>query len=379
MRPNPFSVGALRPANYMFGRDEQINNIQRVVHEVENGHKPAPLCFSGAPGAGKTSMLKYAQKALQQKNWLCGYSEASPDTSAAIDDFLGDVSRALPKGRVAEKFSSRLTEINVSAAGVGAGIKLGDAAERTTYARVRELFTILGDVAKKSGVGVALLLDEAQVLPRRYLKLLFRTIGSLDDSPVCLIAAGLPAVSGIIYGVGDDDEISGQLVLFPPDLSPLSQTDSRRALATPIRAAGGFIWERQVDYMASFAEGHPLTLRMLGREAWELADRDSANTSPLPIEAVHVEKAIAATHRQLRIAYYDPMWRKSNEAQRKVMISLASAQREGKGFDFYTIANSSTGDSLFELFDRGVISNEDRDELKFTIPGFGKYVLDMGR
>ena len=347
-----------------------------MAYDIESGQKPPPLCFSGIPGAGKTSLLKYAQNVLCKRNWLCGYGEASPDTSGAIDDFLEDMRRALPRGRIADRFASRLTEISVSAAGLGAGIKLGAVSERTAYARVREIFTILGDIAKKSAVGVALLLDEAQVLPRGDLKLLFRAIGSLDDYPVSLIVAGLPSISGIIFGVGDHDETTGPIVLFPPGLSPLSHRDSCRALTIPIRDGGGNIREKEIDYMATLAEGHPLTLRMLGGAAWEFADRDATDASPLLIQAHHVRNAVHATHRQLRLAYYEPMWRRSTDAQRKVMIALASVQRRGE-CSFAAVINSvpDADDSLFELFDRGVISSEDRDRLRFSIPGFGQYVL----
>ena len=40
---------------------------------------------------------------LQQQGWLCGYSEASPDASTAIADFLTDARQALPSGGAGAK------------------------------------------------------------------------------------------------------------------------------------------------------------------------------------------------------------------------------------------------------------------------------------
>jgi hypothetical protein len=177
---------------------------------------PTRLCFLGPPGAGKTSILKYAQDTLRDKNWLCGYSQASPDASTAIDEFLEDARQVLPRGGVGQKFLSRLTEISVSFGGIGAGVKVAESRERPTYARVREMFQTLGDVAKKTNTGVALLIDEAQALPDRDLDLLVRVLDNLYSYPVAVILAGLPGIPAKL----SKDETTGADTLIVPSPSP---------------------------------------------------------------------------------------------------------------------------------------------------------------
>jgi hypothetical protein len=382
MHPNPFSVGTTRPANYMFGRGGQLRAIERWAYEIQNERHPDPICFCGATGTGKTSLLKYAQDTLREKGWLCGYSEASPDASSAIDDFLDDVRRELPRGRIPEKFISRISELSVSAVGLSAGIKIGDVGQRTAYARVREIFSILGEIAKKTGTGVALLIDEAQVLPQHDLRLLFRAIESLHGYPVSLIVAGLPGVAGNISGVDDKRELSGPSVLFPPHLSPLSLSESSEALYVPVEDQGGIIEGLAAIAMTGFAEGHPLTLRKVGGSAWEFADQDADDSSPVTIKEKHANRAIREVGRQLKLAYHEPMWQRSTDAQRKVMIALATSSAldiMGQRSDISNVTRNAH-DVLYELFCRGVVYEDGDDRgIDFTIPGFYAYVQSKAR
>jgi hypothetical protein len=265
MHPNPFSIGSLRPTHYMFGRSRQMKGIERWAIDIESGHQPDPLCFIGPPGSGKTSLLKQAREVLRARNWLCGYSEASPDTSSAVEDFLEDVRRTLPAGRISERFLSRLTEISVSAAGIGAGIKLGASGQRTTYARLYDFFSIIGEIAKKSGIGVALLIDEAQALPESDLRLLYRSVRNLEEYPVSIITAGLPTLLMNVVESDSGRATNEKLHFFL--VPPLTPRQSLQVLSTQIGDARGVIRDTELNRMACFAEGHPLTLRMLGGTA----------------------------------------------------------------------------------------------------------------
>ena len=386
MRSNPFNMGSLRPAHYMFGRALQAKAVERWAHDIESGYKPDPLCFLGSPGAGKTSLLKHAREVLRARNWLCGYSEASPDASSAIEDFLEDARRALPAGKISERFLSRLTEISVSAAGIGAGVKLGSSGQRTMYSRLFDFFATIGDVAKKSGAGVAILIDEAQVLPESDLRLLFRSIRNLDQYPVSIIVAGLPTLLMDIVESSSGRATGEKLRLFlVPELTP---SESIQALSTPIRDAHGIIQDTQLNRMARFAEGHPLTLRMLGATAWELADDGIPDDLPLIIEESHVDTAIREVSRQLRLAYYEPTWQKSSAAERKCLASLA-ANGVPEGYDwlsapedrawfletpdlFPVMYRAMNDDILSSLVNRGIIRLNHPEE--FTIPGFRQFV-----
>ena len=358
----------------MFGRTREIRAIERWSYDVERRRHPDPLCFIGAPGMGKTCLLKHARESLRAKHWICGYSEASPNAASAIDDFLEDMRRQLPRGRATAKFLSRLTEINVSAAGIGAGFKLSSAGQRTYYSRLLEIFAAIGDAP---GTGVALLIDEAQTLPKDDLRLIIRVINNLENSPVSLIIAGLPGIPTRLGG--ERDESTQDRVRIPPQLLPLTSEESFDALALPIKEVGGSVEDAQLKRMVHFAEGHPLTLRLLGSQAWELADDDSADRRPLFISARHVAEAIKQTRRQLEVTYYEPMWSRCDKAERKLLIAIAGATgRTWRRLLLPSVQESiqDAPDLIYSLKCNGIISSGDR--IQFTIPGFGQFVRRHG-
>jgi len=359
----------------MFGRATEIKGIRRWANDIENGRYPNPLCFLGAPGVGKTSLLKHTKEMLQAKNWQTGYSEASPDASSAVDDFLEDAARIMTKKKMGRRFFAQLTEINVSAAGFGAGIKIGENEQSTIYQRVFRLFEALGESARRERVGVVFLIDEAQALPDRDLGLLMRVADNLDRYPVSLMIAGLPGVSRKLRGMPRDGPTRPETHFST--LGNLSSRESHEAIVTPVADCGGKIAESQVARIVRFTEGHPLTLRMLGASAWEYADEDSEYGQPFIIKEPHVTKAIEATRRQLSIAYHEPLWQQSGYGERRLLRALQSIGMPMSYDKYYNSKASKFRDSddmLYLLQDRGVVGISNQEVLSFSMPGFGQFL-----
>jgi hypothetical protein len=371
MPSNPFSVGAVRPTQYMLGRSDQLADIRYVAGLVQEHQESHRRCFLGPPGSGKTSILKYAQHLFLARDWLCGYSEASPDAATAIGEFLHDVRRALPRHGAGQKYLSKITEISMSFGGFGAGIKLSED-RKPAFSLVLELFAALGDLAMRQGVGVAILIDEAQALPGGDLDLLIRSISRLDRFPITLVMAGLPSIPGKL----DREDGPTNAVTWFSMLHPLTQTESFEALGAPIRDNGRTVRDSEIARMADFSEGHPLTLQMLGSQVWDIAS-DSPDSQKIEIDASHVSKAIGATHRQLLLAYYEPMWRRCDESERRTLAKLAYAPQPVDYFMFIDLSWKATPEVdrvILGLRDRGVLQMRDNWSLEFSIPGFRDYV-----
>jgi hypothetical protein len=370
MPSNPFNVGTVRPAQYMFGRSDELSWINWIADTVQADQEAHRRCFLGAPGTGKTSILKYAQEILRRRNWLCGYSEASPDAATAIGEFLHDARRALPRHGSGQKFLSRITEMNVSFGGVGAGFKVSEGS-KPTYSLVLELFAALGDVAIKQRSGVAILLDEAQALPDSDLDLLIRCVSRLERFPVALIMAGLPSIPDKL----EREDGPTSAVTWFSTLRPLDRTDAYQALAAPFLHNGKMVSDREINRMLDFAEGHPLTLQMLGSKVW-----DCANKEQVAIDDSHATRAIESTREQLLIAYHEPMWRRCAGPERDVLAKFAAAPQP---IDYYKFIAShwktipDVDSIIYRLRDRGVVHMRGTTSVEFSIPGFRDYVCQV--
>jgi hypothetical protein len=194
---NPFPPGPARQTRYFFGRSEALASLGRFIADVQDDQSANVMGLLAAPGFGKTCLLKHMQIKLQERNWLCGYSEASPDPGTAIVDLLADVGRSLGLRRRGSRFPASLQEFSVSAGPVAVGFKRSDPDEGTAYARLQSLLYSLGLRAWKAGTGVVLFIDEAQVFPTSDLELLLRAIRNLQYRqclPIAVVLAGLPDI-----------------------------------------------------------------------------------------------------------------------------------------------------------------------------------------
>ena len=197
VRPNPFNPGSTCPDRYLFGRTQEWDLVQRATSQiVAENRKHHPICFLAPAGLGKTTLMKKIALDLQQKDWFCGYSEASPEASTALHDLLSDAEDTFPRSGLGKRLLRRVTGINVKAGPVGLDVALGSSDEATAYTRMVKFLSEKSHSAKRRHSGVALLLDEAQVLPRGpYESTHPRAIRRLnDDLPIILILGGLQKV-----------------------------------------------------------------------------------------------------------------------------------------------------------------------------------------
>lgn len=325
VQSNPFPRGASRPPQHIFGRSDQLRYLERFTHDVKTAQRSDIVCYLAPPGLGKTCLLKNTRRNLQGQGWLCGYSEASTDPDTAITDLLYDATEALPEEGAGARFRSRIDEFNISAGPVGVGMKLGSQADLTVYAKFTKLLAGIGAMAKRHGTGVALIIDEAHVLPRQNLELLLRAVNRLDELPIALIVAGLPSIPRrMIHGLPDESTPS---LIFYSDLRPLSWEHAEQALRVPASDAGVSFQEDALEILLRFAKGNPLTLQMIGSAAWLEACHSAGQQEPYIIEAIHARTAVSSTKSQLTTAVYSPLWSKLTPDEKSVLAALAECEK----------------------------------------------------
>ena len=361
MRTNPFPRTAARPAQYLFGRRSVLKHLERAAHEVQTRQCSNLITILAPAGLGKTCILKHMRSQLQQQGWLCGYSEASPDASTAIADFLTDARQALPSGGAGAKLLARLQEFNVSAGPIGLGFKLGDSDNGTPYSRVLQCLTSLGDLAKRANVGVALLIDEAQALPTAELALLYRVINGLD-LPVMKISAGLPGIPDQLYVQPTTVTPS-----FYLQLDSLKPEDTFSAITTPLIDNGEGIEKKAVNFLVDFAAGHPQTIQMVASAAWIEADERTGDDDTLIISASDARAAIDTTLRQLSISAFNPIWNNCTEPEKLALRYTIDVATYPHHIPY------KPRPVLSGLVAKGIIYN---NPIEFVYPGFRDFVSE---
>jgi hypothetical protein len=374
VRVSPYRRGALRPAKYLFGRSEQLDLINRSALEVQVNKCSDVQAFLAPVGLGKTCLLKHTRRLLQQRGWLCGYSEASTDAATAIADLLSDASDALPPGGLGGRFRARLEQFNITAGPVGIGLKLGETGDLTPYTRLSRLIASLGQLASQADVGVALLIDEAHVLSRQDLELILRVVNRLDELPIALFLAGLPSIPRRFVSGDDDDDRRTMPEVWYSDLKPLSWNESELALSTPVIDAGYAFETEAVSILIAFSAGHPLALQMLGSASWLEADRDIGDGRPLLITRKHALSAVSSVRSQLTRSVYEPIWETSTELTKRVLRKMAQSEKT-KLASFDSLAEH---DTAAKLFANGVVYNVGASirspDFQLVMPGFDSFI-----
>jgi AAA ATPase-like protein len=371
MLANPFNPGVFHPDMSLFGRESQIQVVDQVVGQIENGYPHSPVCFLGAPGLGKTTILKHLAIDLKRRHWLCGYSEAGSDVGSAIYDILADAQQLAPAQGAARRLLSRVQRFNASAGPVSIGLDLQSIENGSAYVRLLELFRTLGNTANSDLVGAALFLDEAQVLPEGHLEILFRALDAVEASPVVLFMGALPNLM---------DKIVPSYRTMPhvllSDLEPLEGASAEQALVEPARLAGG---EFDIDALAvllEFAQGHPLALQLLGRSAWNLGASDIPEDQVVIISKTHAIQAIRQVHEQLTLNYFRPTWRNCTTSERVLLRALARAGNPITESDLMQVVQGGVADAdivLYDLSGKGIVS-VGNERVSFVMPGFREFV-----
>jgi len=376
MQLNPYPRGSARPEKYLFGRAAEIQAIEHFAHEVQTRQASDVLCFLAPAGLGKTSLLKLARRRLQQRGWFCGYSEASSDATTSMLDLLADAGDALPPEGLGARFRSRLDELSLTAGPVGIGFKLSAKAdEATSYTRLTRLLSGLGQLAISGGVGVALIIDEAQALPSADLALLMRVVDRLDELPIAVLIGGLPRVPRRL--ISSSDFASTQPNLWYETLSCLGPEDARDVLVVPAADAGCTLDPDALDLLTGFAAGHPLLLQMAGSAAWRAASQD-ASGGRVRITAGHAEQALSEAARQLTLAIYEPLWAVCSPPERQVLRLLAPLCRDGQGARLPELRAAGDGfvDTVLALAGNGIVwFRSPTRPVRLVLPGFADYIL----
>ncbi len=384
MRQSPYTPGAGHNPPVLAGRDGLLRDWHLVLNDIVSGGRvrAQDIILSGPRGVGKTvTVSAFADLAKEQ-----GFEVVNLQ---AVSGHAGLVEALLQRARTriaeeagpwqrARKAFERIGGINLSVAGIGAGISAHqpDAAPGLDAGTLADaLATLAAEVREDAHSGGLLVtVDELQVASRPDLALLAATLHRLNvDHPSATLlfaGTGLPFTPDALRkaGVTHPDRL---FVLEPIPLT-LEPDDARYAIVEPARQAGVAWTPGAAAAVVEASNGYPAHLQLFAHAIWTSAQ------GPDQITLGDVQAALPQIADLLERRTLGPRWDRISDRQMEFLAALAlHGGRASTAAIAKTLGRTQQELSWLrqELIEEGDVYAPKRGQLAMAVPLFNRFVL----
>ncbi|MCA2962008.1 MAG: ATP-binding protein [Silvanigrellales bacterium] len=292
---NPYAPGAGVQPPELAGRDALLNDARIALARLKNGRSAQSLILTGLRGVGKTVVLNRIHELAKAEGYVSDLMEA-PESRRLSELLLPTLRRAARQMSHAEKakdlfaravrvlksftLSAKLAETEFT---FEYDPETGIADSGDIERDLADVFESVGTLARESGSGLALLIDELQYLKQEdYSALIVATHrASQRGLPIFVAGAGLPSLPGIS---GAAKSYSERLFEFPR-IGALSHADALKALVDPVNELGVTYDDDALEFIVHQTQRYPYFLQEWGYGAWNVAP--SSPIRRLDAESAH--------------------------------------------------------------------------------------------
>jgi hypothetical protein len=239
-----------------------------------------------------------------------------------------------------------------------------------------ELFTDVAELAQDVGTGVALLIDEMQDVMADDISALCAACHELSQSgaPFVVVGAGLPHLPAVLSASKSYSERLFRYVR----IDRLDRADADQAVVAPVSREDASITDEALDALFDAAGGYPYFIQAYGKAAWDAAPSD-------PITAEDVGVAAPEAEAELAVGFFGSRYERATPAEREYLRAMAELTK-GKTDEGAATADiaghlgrkpSSLSPARDSLIKKGLIYSAERGRIAFTVPHFGRYLLNM--
>lgn len=380
---NPYTPGAGVRPSALTGRDEEIERFRVILGRLSRGRSEQSMAIHGLRGVGKTVLLNRFEQVAREAGWASAFREARRDEDfrAVLARALAHLIRTLERqgraSRVLDRLKAALTsfQATITSGGelaisfeVDPTPGLADSGDLETD--LVEILVELGEAAREAETGVALLLDELQLVDRTGLEAMAASAHRLAqlELPVAIVGAGLPSLPGRLV---EAKSYSERLFRFPR-LSNLGRDSATDAVVLPARSEGVEFEPQAIETILDASEGYPYFLQEWGRAVWNAAP-DS------PIRVSDVEDARSDVDRRLAEGFFAVRLERATAAERRYCAAMADL---GDGPQQTAAIATQLGRQRPQdvtmhraaLIEKGLIYSVERGLVDFTVPHFAAFM-----
>jgi hypothetical protein len=379
---NPYSPGAGAPPVALVGRDAQLESWAVRLRRIESGRGAQPAALYGLRGVGKTVLLAEFAKRARGRDWIVAQIEAGAGRSLrealgeALHGPLADLARPSAGKRILQALKTAVS-FKASYDTTGRwnfGIDLsespgGGADTGRLETDVAKLVRDIGGAAESEGVGLAILIDEAQDLSADELAVVAAAAhqASQQTWPVLIALAGLPSLPRLLAEAKSYTER-----LFTFDRIEHLDDELSRAALVDTSLYEGVGWDDDaVDFLVRESAGYPYFLQQYGQATW-----NAAPTSPISLTAAQIGEARGRA--ALDAGFFRSRWDRATRAEQNYLRAMAS---DGDGSslssavaDRLNRTQRSLGPTRASLIGKGIIYAPEHGSVAFTVPGMADFI-----
>lgn len=378
---NPYTPGTGRKPSALVGRDAVLETWRVALERAERGKTDQPLVLYGLRGVGKTVLLTQLRHAAEKRDWWVVQVEAGADVglrdllgeglyeplSEVANDGLG--ARALRALKTALSFKASYDAGGTWTFGVDlTGAAGGGADSGVLRTDLKKIVKDLSLGAREEGVGLAILIDEAQDLSSNELTTLSMVAqaAAQDDWPVLFGLAGLPSLPQTL------SEAKSYTERFQySHIQRLSPEDARAAFVKPAEEEGAGWTEEALDHVVAESGRYPYFIQQFGQSSWDAA------TGP-DIEIADARVGVAVGQNHLDSGFFRARWDRTTTSEKRYLRAMCPGGDAGMGTG--EVASrlsknlSSLGPTRAGLIHKGLVYAPDHGIIAFTVPGMEAFI-----
>lgn len=340
------------------------------------------MVLYGLRGVGKTVLLSVFATQAREREWIVGQVEAAAGKSlrAALSDSLygplADLARPTAGRRVLQALKTAVSfRASVDASGTwNLGLDLADApgGGADTGSLETDLVKLIRDLAAaagEQGVGLAILIDEAQDLTNDELTAVCATthLAAQNGWPCLFALAGLPSLPRVL---AEAKSYAERLFTFER-IEHLDDDLARDALVEPATAEDVAWDDDALTVILNEAQGYPYFLQQFGQETW-----NEALESPISLADSRV--GAARGRAALDDGFFRVRWDRATRSEQQYLRALAVDGDQGGSSS--EVARrlkrppTSLGPARASLIAKGLIYAPEHGVVAFTVPGMAAFI-----
>lgn len=335
----------------------------------------------GLRGVGKTVLLADLRRAAERREWVVAQVEAGADRplrellGESLHAPLADLARP-SAGRKLLKALKTATSFKASYDSAGTwsfGLDLsqtagGGADTGTLETDLRKLVHDLADAAAEVGVGLAILIDEAQDLAADEMTALcaIAHAAAQDDWAVLFGLAGLPSLPRALA------EAKSYSERFEYErIEALDESAALDAVTAPAVEEAVTRDDDAADLVVRESAGYPYFLQQYGKETWNAASGDRITFADARVGTATGRAALDA-------GFFRARWDRATRAEQDYLRAMALDGDDGSASGEVAARLgkrvTSLGPARASLIAKGLVYAPEHGVVAYTVPGMADFI-----